>query len=291
MATPSRSDLRGMLAMAGTAFCWSLGGLFIKLIDWHPFAIAGARSTVAALFILAVLRKPKITWSRDQLVAAFANALTMLLFVYANKHTSSANAILLQYGAPVYVALLSGIFLKERPLPEQILALFAVMGGMLLCFADSFSLGHLDGDIAAVLAGFTFAINLLFMRRQKEGSPLESFLMGHVITAICAGAISLFMPPVRLSLLSLGAVLALGVLQIGLAAVLFSYAIKRVTAIQSSLIAIIEPALNPVWVFLVLREAPTARAIAGGLIIVLAVSISSVITVSRRQASVQTGTS
>jgi len=174
--------MKGVLAMAGTAVCWSISGLLIKLIDWHPFTIAGARSLIAVLFILAVIRKPKLQFTRDQLIAALAYACTMLLFVYANKHTTSANAILLQYGAPVYVMLLSGIMLKEKPLPEQIVALIAIIIGMAMIFADSLSMGHLNGDIAAVLAGVTFAIHILFMRKQKDESPIESLVIGHGVT-------------------------------------------------------------------------------------------------------------
>lgn len=276
-----RRDIKGILAMVGTAVAWSLGGLFIKLIDWHPVTIAGARSLIAALFILAIVRKPKLNFSKNQVLAAVAYSFTMLLFVYANKHTTSANAILLQYGAPVYVMLLSGIMLGERPLPEQIGALVAIVFGMGLFFADSLSLGHLMGDVAAVLAGITFAIHILFMRRQKEGSPLESLLLGHALTAVVALAISVFLPLPVISGQALAAVLGLGIVQIGFAALLFSYAIKRVSAIQSSLIAIIEPALNPVWVFLAIGEKPTGHAIVGGVIIIAAVVVSSVFTIAR----------
>jgi len=276
-----KRDIKGTLAMVGTAVCWSLGGLFIKLIDWNPVTIAGARSLIAALFIFAVLRRPRITFSRNQLIAAVAYSLTMLLFIYANKHTTSANAILLQYGAPVYVMILSGIILKECPLPEQIGALVAIVVGMGFFFADSLSMGHLKGDVAAVLAGVTFAIHILFMRRQKEGSPLESLLLGHIMTAIIGIGASLFMPAPHFSMRAVGAALGLGIVQIGFAALLFSYAITRISAIQGSLIAIIEPALNPVWVYAVTGEAPGARAILGGTIIIAAVAVSSVISVSR----------
>jgi drug/metabolite transporter (DMT)-like permease len=276
-----RLDTKGIMAMVATAVCWSLGGLFIKLVDWHPVTIAGARSLIAALFILAVVRRPTLNFSKNQIVAAVAYSFTMLLFVYANKHTTSANAILLQYGAPVYVMILSGVMLGERPLPEQIGALVAIVVGMGLFFSDSLSTGHLPGDIAAVAAGVTFAVHILFMRRQKEGSPIESLLLGHGLTAVVALFISLFLPAPTMNAKSIAAIFGLGIVQVGFAAVFFSFAIVRISAIQSSLIAIIEPALNPVWVFLVIGEKPTGRAILGGVIIVAAVVVSSVFSVSR----------
>ncbi len=255
-----RRDTKGIIAMVMTATFWSLGGLFIKLIDWNPITIAGARSLIAALFLLATMRRPKFTFSVNQIVAAVAYSFTMLLFVYANKHTTSANAILLQYGAPVYVMLLSGMILKERPAPEQIGALVAIIAGMGLFFSDSLKAGHLVGDITAVVAGITFAVHILFMRRQKEGSPLESLFLGHALTAIIALSISIFLPAPIMNAKSIAAIFGLGILQIGLAGLAFSYAIVRISAIQSSLIAIIEPALNPVWVFLVVGEVPSSRA-------------------------------
>lgn len=276
-----RHDIKGIMAMAATAVCWSLSGLFIKLVDWNPVTITGGRSLIAALFILAVVRRPKLNFGRNQIIAAVAYSFTMLLFVYANKHTTSANAILLQYGAPVYVMILSGAMLGERPLPEQIGALVAIVVGMGLFFVDSLSIGHLAGDIAAVAAGVTFAVHILFMRRQKEGSPIESLLLGHGLTAIVALCISLFLPAPVMNAKSIASIFGLGIVQIGLAAVFFSFAIKRISAIQSSLIAVIEPALNPLWVFLAIGEKPTGLAIVGGGIIIAAVVVSSVISVSR----------
>ncbi|MEN6500286.1 MAG: DMT family transporter [Rectinema sp.] len=276
-----RHDIKGIMAMAATAVCWSLSGLFIKLVDWPPVTIAGGRSLIAALFILAVVRRPKLNFGRNQIIAAVAYSFTMLLFVYANKHTTSANAILLQYGSPVYVMILSGAMLGERPLPEQIGALVAIVVGMGLFFVDSLSMGHLAGDIAAVAAGVTFAVHILFMRRQKEGSPIESLLLGHGLTAIVALGISLFFPAPVMNAKSIASIFGLGIVQIGLAAVFFSFAIKRISAIQSSLIAVIEPALNPLWVFLAIGEKPTGLAIVGGGIIIAAVVVSSVISISR----------
>jgi len=271
----------GIAAMAGCAFLWSLAGIFIKLIDWQPFAIAGGRSAIAALFLLAVIRRPKFSFSALQVGSAIAYSSTMLLFVFANKNTTSANAILIQYGAPIYVALISAVVLKERPKIEHWLALVAICGGMVLFFMDSLGKGNLIGDIAATLSGMTFALNIVLMRKQKDASPLDSLLLGHIFTAVIAGAISLFMPAPTITAGSLFAITALGVVQIGLAAVLFSYGIKRITALESILIAVIEPLFNPVWVFLATREAPGFRSILGGLIIIAAVLASSFVSVRR----------
>jgi drug/metabolite transporter (DMT)-like permease len=271
----------GVLAMAATAFLWSLAGLFIKVVDWNPIAIAGSRSLIASVVILIWLRRPRITFSFPQVVAAIANSATMLLFVSANKTTTAANAILLQYFAPVITAFVGAAILKERPRGEHIAALPFVAAGLVLMFSDDLGGGHLFGNVLALLSAFTFSIYFVFMRMQKDGSPLESILLSHWLTAVIAIVCSLFLPVPKLTPLSLGAVVALGMVQIGVAAILFSAAIKRVSAVQANLIAVIEPVFNPVWVFLALGELPGIKTLMGGGIVVAAVTAASIASTKR----------
>jgi drug/metabolite transporter (DMT)-like permease len=277
----------GIAAMAGCALLWSLAGLFIKLVDWHPFAIAFGRSAIAALFLLAWIRRPRITFSFAQVGAALAYSATMLLFIYANKATTSANAILLQYGEPIYVAIIGSFLLKERPRAEHIVAFAFVALGMGLFFAGGstgsrgLGGGSALGNAAAVTAGLTFALYAILMRKQKNGSPIESALIAHVFTAAVAFVGCLFLPAPRIDAESLAAIAGLGILQIGLASVLFAVGIKRITALDSSLIGVLEPVFNPVWVFLATGEAPGANALAGGGIIIAAVVGSTLFSMRR----------
>ncbi|HRW24771.1 MAG TPA: EamA family transporter [Spirochaetia bacterium] len=272
----------GALALAGTAFLWSLAGLLIKLVDWNPFAIACGRSVVAAVFLLLWIRKPKFTFSMPQIGAAVASSATMFLFIYANKATTAANAILLQYGSPIFTAILGAFLLKERPRAEHWVAFAMVAGGMALFFMGDIGGGSMAGNLAAIAAGVTFAAYFVFMRMQKDGSPLESNLLAHAITAIVGFVVALFMPAPQFSLKAAAAIGALGVFQIGLAAVLLSWGIKRVNAIQGSIIAGLEPVFNPLWVFLALGERPGPNALAGGAVIIAAVIGSSVVTARRK---------
>lgn len=281
MTSAERDRGLGALALAATAFFWSLAGLLIKLVDWNPFAIACGRSLVAALFLLVWMRKPKLTFSGPQIGAAIASSATMLLFIYANKATTAANAILLQYGSPIYTAILGAIFLREKPKLEHWLAFVAVAGGMALFFMGNLGGGSIRGNIAAILAGVTFSAYFVFMRMQKDGSPLESNLLAHLLTATIGFVIALFMPAPRIAGVSIAAIVALGVFQIGMAAVLLSWGIKRVSAIQGSIIAGLEPVFNPLWVFLALGEKPSPNSLAGGAIILLAVILSSIVTARR----------
>jgi drug/metabolite transporter (DMT)-like permease len=274
----------GVAAMAGCALLWSLAGLFIKLVDWNPFAIAFGRSAIAALFILAWIRRPRFTFSAAQVCAALAYSSTMLLFIYANKATTSANAILLQYGEPIYVAIIGSFLLKEKPKAEHLVAFAFVALGMGLFFAGGIGGGSALGNIAAATAGLTFALYAIFMRKQKDGSPLESALLAHLFTAAVSLAACLFLPTPRIDAKSLAAIAGLGILQIGLASVLFAVGIKRVTALDSSLIGVLEPVFNPVWVFMATGEAPGASALAGGGIIIAAVVGSTLFSMRRGDA-------
>ncbi|HUU06542.1 MAG TPA: DMT family transporter [Patescibacteria group bacterium] len=273
----------GIWAMVATAFLWSLAGLFIKVIDWNPFAIAGARSLVSSLVILAYLRRPKFHWSLAQVGAAVTCTATMLLFVAANKTTTAANAILLQYVGPVFTAIIGAWLLKERARWEHWAAFFFVALGMVLLFMDKLGGGRLLGNVLAALSGLVFSFYYIFMRMQKDGSPLESILLAHWLTAAIGLAVALFLPLPVFTWKAAGAIAMLGLFQVGLSAVLFSATIKRVTAVSANLIAVIEPVFNPVWVFLALGEAPGLNAIIGGVIIILAVTGASIVSARRSQ--------
>ena len=273
--------IAGVLMMAATASLWSIAGLLIKVIDWHPIAIAGVRSLIASLVILAFLRKPKIHWSFPQVAAAVANAVTMLLFVVANKTTTAANAILLQYMAPVFTAFIGAALLKEKTRLEHWVSIFFVMVGMTIMFANKLDGGQFFGDAIALMSAVTFSLYIVFMRMQKEGSPLESNLMSQWIAAgVCLTA-SLFLPMPQFTQKSVAAILVLGIVQIGIPSILIAFAIRRISAVSANLIAVIEPVLNPVWVFLVLGEYPGMNTIIGGAVILLAVTGVSMISARR----------
>jgi drug/metabolite transporter (DMT)-like permease len=280
----------GILAMAGTAFLWSIAGLFIKVIDWNPIAIAGSRSLIASMVILIYLRHPKIHLSFAQVAAAVANAATMLLFVSANKTTTATNAIVLQYFAPISTVFISALLLKERARVEHIVALPLVVGGMILMFLDELGGGRLLGNVLAFMSAITFSFYFVFMRMQKDGSPLESILLSHWLTAGICVVVSFFLPWPHVTSNALAAIGVLGIVQIGLSAILLSIAIKRVSAVQANLIAVIEPVFNPIWVFFAIGEAPGTVALIGGGIIIVAVTVTSIISARRREEVVSSNT-
>ncbi|MBN1940174.1 MAG: DMT family transporter [Candidatus Aminicenantes bacterium] len=276
-----RSAWTGILAMTATAFLWSIAGLFIKVIDWHPLTIAGFRSLIASVVVLLYLKRPHFHWSFPQVAAAVMNAVTMILFVAANKTTTSANAIVLQYIGPVTTAFVAAWLLRERPRREHWAAIVLVTAGVVVMFLDKLGGGRMLGNILALLSGVAFSFYFVFMRMQKDGSPLESILLAHWLTAAFGLAATLFVPAPRFTLGSVGAILVLGSIQVGVAAILFAAAIKRISAVTANLIAVIEPVFNPLWVFLALGEAPGTMAVAGGAVIIAAVTGVSVLSARR----------
>ena len=243
---------------------WSLGGLLIKLIEWNALAIAGMRSAIAAIVLLFYLRRPKFHWSATQVGGALAYACTVVLFVIANKLTTAANAILLQYAAPIYVALFGAWFLGEKASRLDWLTIFFVIGGMTLFFLDELSGGGWWGNIFAIISGISFAWLVLFLRKQKDGSPFESVLLGNVIAAL-VGLPFMFesMPDAKSSL----GLLLLGVFQLGFSYIFYAAAIKHVSALEGILIPVLEPLLNPIWVFLLVGETPGRWAVVGGVLV------------------------
>jgi drug/metabolite transporter (DMT)-like permease len=259
-----------ILFLVITAVLWSSGGLLIKIVEWNPIAIAGTRSAIAALVIFAFKPRMKFNLSFAQLGGAFCYAATVIMFVAATKLTTAANAILLQYTAPVYVALLSYWFLRERITKFDILTIVAAVGGITLFFLDDLSKGGFWGNILAILSGISFAGTALFLRKQKDSSPLESVFIGNILTLLIGLPFMVQSSPNTAGWLGL---VLLGVFQLGSSYIFYTEAIKHVTALEGTLIPVLEPILNPIWVFLLLQERPGRWAIVGGIIVLISVTV------------------
>lgn len=259
---------RGLVALVITAVLWSSGGLLIKSLPLSPLTISGMRSAIAAVVMILWLRKPKPTWSAAQWGSIVSYAATVILFVVATKLTTAANAIFLQYTAPIWVGLFSWFVAKERPSRIDTLAVIVVMAGMSVFFLERVDSGSALGNLIAILSGVAFAGVALFMRAQRGVSTTESILLGNVLTAVLCIP---FLQPFPLDGTILLQILALGVLQLGVSYILYSWAMRHVTALEAILITTLEPILNPIWVALFYGETPSDVAILGGLIVVGAV--------------------
>jgi drug/metabolite transporter (DMT)-like permease len=268
---------RSVLLLVVAALCWSLGGLLIKAVNWPPLAVAGGRGAIAATFLVLTSRGLRFHFSRDQVIGAIAYAACTVTFCTATKLTTAANAILLQYTAPVWVALFGAWFLGERTTRADWVTIIIVLSGMGLFFADSLELAHLVGNVVAIISGICFAGMTLALRKQKDSSAVESIILGNLI----AFAIGLWWIRHAPSLTSAGwfSLVALGVVQLGISYWLYARAIKHVSALEAVLIPVIEPILNPIWVLLALHERPSRLALVGGTIVLGAVTVRAALSV------------
>ena len=271
-----RENTRATLLLAFTALLWSSGGLAIKLVDLHPLAITGVRSALSALTLALLFRgELRLRATPAQWGAALCYAGLLLTNVVATKLTTSANAILLAYTAPVYVALLAPRLLGERTRASDWLLVLAVLSGMVLFFLDKLSPSGLWGNLIAVGTGLCYAAFTLCMRAQKDASPVQSVVLGHILTA------TLGLPFLALGLPDASGWLGLaylGIIQQGVSLALYVWCIKRLGALEAILIMTLEPILNPVWVALGVGELPGPWSLLGGAVVLTAVTLRSVFT-------------
>jgi drug/metabolite transporter (DMT)-like permease len=266
-----------LLALCGVF--WSTGGVLIKLVDWHPGAIWSARCAIAALVLYAIRRPSLRAIGRGEWGPAVAIAATTGLFIVANKLTTAANAILIQYSAPVWVALLGQWFLGERASRLDWATIVVVLGGIALFFFDQLTLDHMLGNLVALAAGVAFAFSALTMRKvaviEPPIDPLRPLLLGNLLGA-AIGAPFWFAAPLP-DATGWAALVALGVVQQALAYVCYAAAVRHARAIEVMLIPIIEPIVSPLWVALAFGEWPSSFALAGGAIVVGAVTARGVL--------------
>jgi len=276
--TASASEMRrAVLAVAGAAILWSTGGLFIKVAPMPALAVACGRSLVAGLFYLALLR-PDLRAARWSTAAAYAGCI--ITFVSATKLTTAANAIFLQYTGPAYVLLLSPFLLDEpfRPIDGVCVALS--LAGMSLFFVGRIETGQALGNLLAIASGVFFALAIVLLRREAKsgrGDALPSTTLGNLLAAAVTLPWALKAAPEILTLRGGAVLLYLGIVQLGLAYFLFVRGVRRVPAAEASLISMLEPVLNPVWVLIGFGEKPGPWAIAGGAIVVAAVVVRTLV--------------
>ena len=265
---------KGMLEMLTCALLWSVGGVFIKLVPWSGFAIAGARALVAGLTLLvyARIRGFRLRLSKETVFIAFSLAGTYLSFVCATKLTTAANAIVIQYTAPVYLLVFGAIFQGQKlKLADCLVVLFTVLG-IGVFFLDQMGVGTLAGNLIALLSGVFFAAMFLTTSHVDEEERMSGILQGQLVTALI-GLPFLFFEGSVVTTVSIGYILILGVIQIGIASMLYARALQSCPPLACSLLATLEPLLNPVWVLLFTGEKPGLLSLFGGIVVILSVTV------------------
>ena len=259
-------------ALASVLF--STGGVLIKVVSIEPLALMGVRSAIAALVIGLFMGRPRFHWSLPQLGGAIALAAAQGFFIVANRETTAANAVFIQYTAPMFVAFFGIRYLREPVGKLDWLSLAAIGVGLLFFYGDGLTAHGALGNLYALLTGLSFAWFLLFMRKQKDASTIETIFLGNVLAALLGLP---FLRETAPSAVDWSGMLLLGILQNGLPFILVARAIKELTAVEAVLIQALEPILSPLWVVLFIGETPTPLALLGGVIVVGAVTLRSIL--------------
>ena len=262
---------QGRWLIFSAAFLWSLAGVFIKFLDVPPLTIVFYRSLFAGLVFTPFLRRNGLPLNGPILVSALTYTAAISSFVAANKLTTAANAIVLQYTAPIFVFLFSGLVLKEKIAKLNGFALAVSMIGVAIISLDSVGQPDMAGVLLALLSGLLFAAYMINLRRTREINPVYLTWINNMVCAL----LLLFVVKSQLWLTAtqLWILIVMGAVQLGMPYFLFSKGLHAVSLQEASLIALIEPVLNPLWVALVVGEIPSKATVAGGGMILLGLGV------------------
>ena len=249
------------------ALMWSLGGVFIKLVDLNPMGIAGIRSLGAAVVLLIYIKKPRLYWNRYFLTGVLAYTAMVVLYVLSIRLTTAANAIFLEFTAPIYVVAFSYLLLNERINRFDILTMVIIFLGMGLFFMDELTFYGFWGNIMALVAGVCLALVTVLIRKEKE-SAFEIVFYGNVLTAIICFTFIIegLSNSTQLDWLI---IFGLGIFQLGIPYILYTTALKYVSALDAILVGMLEPILNPIWVYIFIGEAMGEWAFIGGALVII----------------------
>ncbi len=258
---------KGTLFVFVASVLYSLGGLCIKVIPWNGLAINGGRTAIALVVMAVYFWKTghRLRLNHWILLGAFAVCGTNILFSVANKMTTAANAIVLQYTAPIFVILLSALLLRKRPGKLDLVTCAVVFGGVVCFFIESLSGGRLTGDVLALISGISYA-GVFMLNDLPDGDPLSSAFLGHVISA--AVGLPFLFRETDFGTTAITSLVVLGVFQVGLAFIFLGEGLKSTPPVTASLVSGLEPVLNPILVAVFYHEYIGLTALVGAIIVV-----------------------
>lgn len=264
----------GILLMLACALLWSANGLCIKLTPWNSMVLAGWRGFAGAitLFIAMKALKMKININARTILIGVCVCATGFLYIIANRLTTAANAIVLQYTSPVWLVVLSMIFFGRKYRGIDYAAVLLTVGGIALFFLDQLAPGGTLGNIIAIIDGCSLGGAYLLMGESEGGNRLSGTLAGLVMMAVVGIPFTFVYPP-EVTAVSVVMVAVMGIFMLGLPYALYSVAINYCPPLGCVLISSIEIVLNPVWVWLGTGEMPDTFAMIGSAVILITVTL------------------
>lgn len=260
----------GILFVFTASLFHSINGLCMKFLPWNGMSINSARNLIALFvmggFLLLTNHPPKL--NKPVILGAICVTATQVFFSLANKMTTAANAIVLQFTTPVFIILLSMIFWKQKPQKLDILACLVVISGVVCFVLDGLNMGGMSGNLFALASGLTNA-TVYLLRDIDDGDQLSSFFWGECLSVLVG--MPFLIQETAFPVSAIISVLILGVFNVALAHILIYIGMRSTPPITASLISGIEPILNPVLVAIFYGEAMGAMALVGGIIVVTGV--------------------
>jgi len=263
---------KGILYAIIAAFIWSTGGVFIKLVNAPAMYIAMVRSLIAFLAFLPFLKLKEIKWSKNLIFLLLSYSYTLISFVVATKLTTAANAIILQYTAPIW--LFSFYFIIKKKIDtKKILPIILVLIGIILFLFDSSKQSNMLGNVIALSSSFSFAAVAYFSAISHKTSNASLIALCNLATFLFALPFTKDIVTITLSLhvSDIIGLLLLGSVQIALGYLFYIKALKLISPLDASLICLLEPLLNPIWVYIFVKELPTLIAFIGFLFILFGI--------------------
>lgn len=263
-----------IVQMLVCASFWSIAGIFIKMIPWNGFAIAGVRSLFAGLAIFVCMRLMGINYilNRKTLMTGVFTACVYICFVCANKLTTAANAIVIQYTCPVFIVIFEVLFYGKKARKQDIAVVLLTLAGIALFFFDQLEGGYILGNIVAIIAGMFMAGMFVTMGELEENQRFSGILNAQILAFLVGLPFFLF-TGTEITGTSVICIVILGVIQLGLPYVLYIKATKYCPPLACSLLSTIEPLLNPVWVFIFDGERPGMFALIGGVVVIVSITV------------------
>ena len=268
----------GELQMLACAVMWSISGIIIKYIDWSPLAIAGGRSLVSAVVVVVFMVASKMNpiINKQVIWAGVSLFGCVTCFVTANKMTTAANAIVLQYIAPAFVLIISAVFLKHKLKKIEIAVVASTFLGIILFFVDEIDFDGMMGNFIAICSGLFMAIMFVFNGKLNLDARMTGILVAHLLTATIGLPIGFATYETVITQQDIMLILLLGVVQLGIPYVLYALAASKISPLSCSLIGMIEPLLNPIWVAIFYGEMPGLFAVLGGVIVIVSVLVHNI---------------
>ena len=256
------------------AALWSIAGIFMKLIPWNGFAMAGMRSLIAGLTfaVYMVITRRRFIINTKTLLSGVLTGCVYTCFAVSNKLTTAANAIVLQFTSPVFIVIFSAIIFRQRIKKNDMYVVIATLIGIALFFFDQLKPGYILGNFVAIAAGMFMAGMFMAVGNLEGDARFSAIFIGQMFTFLVGLPFIIATKP-EFTLTATLSIIILGVFQLGISYILYVHASKYCPPLACCLLGALEPLLNPVWVFLFDGERPGIFALVGAVIVVVSITL------------------